>query len=202
MSGEPRCHFHRSELLPSEDRGGAAFGAGAGALSLIHNIFLRKQACLLMTALCLGLAYVLVACHSDRRESFYPSLTDAKKDGANDRGWLPDFLPESSRAIHEVHDISPSTTWCAFEFLPNDSDTLRKRLETAGIPALRVRRVLNPGMAWWPALFQGNIDLDKIRRAGFELYMVEEPETPSSTVDLLFAIDWQKGQGYFYRRRE
>jgi hypothetical protein len=46
---------------------------------------------------------------SDRYEAFYPSLADARKDGAIIRGWIPDeFLPRSSRSIHEVHDLSPS----------------------------------------------------------------------------------------------
>ena len=67
---------------------------------------------------------------SDRYESFYPSLADAEKDGAITRGWIPDdLLPSSSRAIREVHDLSPSREWCAFEFVPTDfQNRLRGRL--------------------------------------------------------------------------
>ncbi len=171
------------------------------ALSLTSNGLLRPKAPLLVTVLCVGLACVLVACHSDRRESSYTSLADAKKDGAIDRGWIPDFLPESSRAIHEVHDMSPSTTWCAFEFLPSDSQGLRKSLKSVGELAPSVRHVPNPGESWWPAMLDGNLDVGKIQKAGFELYMIEAPETPSSTEVLLFAIDWAKGHGFFYRTR-
>jgi hypothetical protein len=162
---------------------------------------LRPKALLLVTLLFVGLACLLVACHSDRRESFYPSLADAKKDGAIDRGWIPDFLPASSRAIHEVHDISPSTTWCAFEFLPSDSQDLQKSLKRVDELAPSVRRVPNPGESWWPDLLDGNLDVGKIQKAGFELYMVTAPETPSSTEVLLFAVDWTKGHGFFYRTR-
>ena len=71
---------------------------------------------------------------SDRFESYYPSLAEAKKDGAIDRGWVPDdILPSSSRNIHEVHDLSPSREWCAFEFAPNDSERLRKSLKSIGV---------------------------------------------------------------------
>jgi hypothetical protein len=171
--------------------------------ALTRSVGLRPRAPVLVATLFIGLTYVLVACRSDRRESFYPSLADAKKEGAIDRGWIPDFLPESSRAIHEVHDISPSTTWCAFEFLASDSRGLRNRLRSVdALPPPSVRSVPNPGESWWPALLEGDLDPVKIRRAGFELYMVVAPDTPSSTEVLLFAIDWANGRGFFYRTRE
>lgn len=77
-----------------------------------------SKAFLLLAVLCVGLASCLVAGCGDRRQSFYPSLADADKAEASARSWIPnDLLPGSSRAIHEVHEISPSTEWCAFEFL-------------------------------------------------------------------------------------
>jgi hypothetical protein len=162
---------------------------------------LRPKTLLLVTVLCIGSAGLLVACHGDRRESFYPSLADAKKDGAIERGWIPDFLPASSRSIHEVHDVSPSTTWCAFEFLPADSQGLRNSLKRVDELARSVGRVPNPGESWWPAVLDGNLDMGKIQKAGFEVYIIVEPETPSSTEVLLFAVDWAKGHGFFYRAR-
>ena len=171
------------------------------AVSLIGSGLHCSRAPLLVTVLCVGLACVLVACHSDRRESFYSSLAEARNDGAIDRGWIPDFLPQSSHAIHEVHDISPSTTWCAFEFLPSDSQDLRKSLKRVDELPPSVRRVTNPGKSWWPALLDGNLDVGKIQKGGFELYMIVEPETPSTKDVLLFAVDWAKGQGFFYRTR-
>jgi len=153
----------------------------------------------LVALLGVGLTCFLFACHNDRRESFYASLADAKKDGAIDRGWIPDFLPESSHSIHEVHDISPSTTWCAFDFLPSDSEGLRKSLKNLDGLARTVRRVPSPGEAWWPDVLQGKLDVTKIHNAGFELYEVTTPETSVTTETLLFSIDWTKGLGFFYR---
>ena len=169
----------------------------------MNMCWLRPKGLLLVTLLCVGSARVLVACHSDRRESFYPSLADAKKDGAIDRGWVPDdLLPDSSRDIHEVHDISPSTEWCAFEFLPADSQRLRKNLKSADTLPASVRRVPNPGVSWWPVVLKGNLDAEKIRRAGFNLYVFETPSTSVTTDVLLFAIDWPTGRGFFYRTRK
>jgi hypothetical protein len=157
---------------------------------------------LLVTVLCVGLACVLAACRSDRRESFYLSLADADKAGAITQGWIPDdLLPGSSRAIHEVHEISPSTEWCAFEFLPTDSQRLRKNIKSVDTLPPSVKRVPSPGVSWWPAALKGNLDVEKIHRAGFELYVVEKPATSVTTDILLFAIDWTKGRGFFYLAR-
>ena len=142
----------------------------------------------------------LAASLSDRYQSFYPSLAEADKDGAITRGWIPDdILPSSSRAIHEVHDLSPSTEWCAFEFDPADSQNLRKNLKRTDTLPVSVRRVPNPGVSWWPSMLKGNLDRERIRKEGFELYAVERPETSVTTDVLLFAIDWSKGRGFFYR---
>lgn len=173
-----------------------------GSSSVIRNGALHRQVHFLAFALCASLTCALVACHGDRRESFYPSLADAKRDGAIDRGWIPDLLPESSRGIHELHDMSPSTTWCAFEFLPAESQALRKSLKSVDVLAPSVRRVANPGKSWWPDMLVGSLDVGKIHGAGFELSMVVAPETPSTNEVLLFAIDWTKGQAFFYRTRQ
>jgi hypothetical protein len=145
----------------------------------------------------------LSASFSDRYESFYPSLADAEKDGAITRGWIPDdLLPSSSHAIHEVHDLSPSTQWCAFEFDPADSQRLRKNLKSVDLIPAPVRRLPNPQVSWWPRVLKGKLDMEAIHKEKFELYAVERPETSVTTEILLFAIDWPKGRGYFYSTSE
>src|SRR5712675_2420210 len=102
---------------------------------------------------------------SDRYESFYPSLAEADKDGAITRGWIPDdLLPSSSRAIHEVHYLSPSTEWCAFEFAPSDSQRLRKALKSVDVIPAPVRRVPNPHVSWWPSVLRGNLSMEMIHK--------------------------------------
>ena len=185
----------RQEVRAIRSQGIAREAAVSGMVAM-NKRRLRAKALLLVTILCV--TCVLIACHGDRRESFYPAFADAERDGAITRGWIPYFLPESARAIHEVHDISPSTEWCAFEFSPGDSERLRRSLK--GVDALprSVQRVPKPGVSWWPVLLQGNLEVEKIHRAGFELQMFERSETAVSTEVLLFALDWQKGRGFFY----
>jgi hypothetical protein len=168
-------------------------------LSLLTNGSPRRKASLFLAVLCVGLTCVLFVCSGDRNESFYPTLADADKAGAITRGWVPDdLLPGSSRAIHVVGEISPSTEWCAFEFLPGDSQSLRKNLKSVDVLPPSVRRVPSPGVSWWPAVLKGNLDVGKIHGAGFDLYVVVRPATSVTTETLLFAINWANGRGFFY----
>jgi hypothetical protein len=156
----------------------------------------------LLAALCgVVLICVFITFHRDRQESFYPSLADADKDGAITRGWIPDdLLPSSSRAIHEIHDLSPSTEWCAFEFVPTDSQNLLRNLKRVDVLPASIERVPNPGVSWWPSILVGNLDAGKIHKAGFDLFMLERPATSVTTAVWLFAIDWSNGRGFFYYR--
>jgi len=141
---------------------------------------------------------ILIGCRSSHdQESFYPVLANAKKDGAIDRGWIPEFLPDSSRSIHEVHDLSPSTVWCAFEFDPADAGNLRRNLKSLDSLASSIGRVTSPDVPWWPKLLQGNLDVRKIQDSGLKLYTVSRPISQVETETLLVAIDGPKGRGYF-----
>jgi hypothetical protein len=143
---------------------------------------------------------VLTGCHDTRSEYFYPSLAAAEKDGAIDRRWLPDFLPESSHAIRVVGDLSPSRDWCAFEFWPSDLDRLLKNAKKVDVLDPSVSRVPDPDKQWWPIVLKGNLDVGKIEKAGFRLYAIETPETSVTTTIWLFAIDMSDGRGFFFSR--
>ena len=138
---------------------------------------------------------------NDHSESFYPSLAEADKDGAITRGWIPDeFLPRTSRSIHEVHDLSPSTEWCVFEFVPTDSQSLITKLKLVDVLPQAVERVPSPGVSWWPVVLVGNLDVQKIHKADMDLYFMERPAISVRSRVWLFAIDWSHGRGFFYSR--
>ena len=171
-------------------------------IGLVRNGLHRASTPVSAAVLCVGLICIFVACHSDHRESYYPTLRDADKEGATTRGWIPDLLPQSSRNIREVHEISPSTEWCVFEFVPTDSQVLRTNLKSVSALPPSVRSVPNPGVSWWPAALNGKLDVEKIHREGFEIYVVERPADSVTTNISLFAIDWSNGRGFFYSTRE
>ena len=149
-------------------------------------------------AILLIVVWIVAPSHRDQ-ESFYPSMTEAAKDGAINRGWIPDdLLPHTSHAIHEAHDLSPSTEWCAFEFAPADAQYLRKNLKRVDVPPPFIRHVPNPHVSWWPSMLKGNLDTERIHSAGFDLYVIERPANSVTTEILLFAINWSEGRGFFY----
>ena len=150
-------------------------------------------------ALCLSLASVLVGCGGDRRQYSYDTLAEADRAGEVTRGWIPDdVMPGSSRAIHLVEELSPSHEWCAFEFLPTDTQNLRKNLKSVdGLPRA-VSRVPNPDAAWWPRMLLGSINASAVRDAGFDLYVVQRPANGVEMGIYLFAVNWPEGRGFFY----
>ena len=163
---------------------------------------IRPRAFVLLPTLYVTLFCILFAGCDESRDLFYSDLTGAAQAGELDRGWIPDYLPKTSRAIHLVELDSPSKVWCGFEFLPADSQSLREALKSVAALPPSVGRLPNPGKSWWPAVLKGNLDAEKIRQEGFELYIVESPaDSVSKWVDL-FAIDWSKGRGFFYGTRE
>ena len=142
---------------------------------------------------------VLFQACRESRESVYLSFADAVKAGEISHGWVPGFLPSSSRAIHLIYDPSSPRTWCAFQFSPNDSQPLRENLTSVDTLPPRGRRIANPGVSWWPDFLTGDVDVRTLHDHGFVPYVVVEPDIGSNTQLVLFAIDWEKGRGFFYR---
>jgi len=136
---------------------------------------------------------------SDRKEYFYQTLADAGKAGEATRGWIPDdLIPSSSRTIHLAEQLSPSKEWCAFEFPPDDGEILRRNLKSIDSLPPSVRQVRSPGASWWPEMLRGNLDVKKINKEGFQLYVVEKPANSVDMGIYPFALDWSKGRGFFY----
>ena len=136
---------------------------------------------LFASVLCSGLVSVLVACHGDRPESFYASLADARKAEASAQSWIPDdLLPASSRTIHVVGELSPSKEWCAFKFLPADSQNLLKNLKSLDALPPPVKYVRSPRVSWWPSVLEGNLDVEKIHTMRASSYLSsKDPRTLS-----------------------
>lgn len=164
-----------------------------------YPCFVKWTKTSLVTVICTGLTFILFEGCGDYQESFYPSLADADRAGAIARGWIPeDLLPQHSKSIHEVHEISPPIEWCFFEFPLADSEGFRKNLKRVDVLATFVKHVPSPGVSWWPSVLNGDLDREKIQKAGFELYSAEKPATSVTISVYLFAVDWAKGQAFFY----
>jgi hypothetical protein len=165
-----------------------------GAFSLVS----RFRGRVALVGICIAASALLQAC-SGRHEFSYATLADAIKAGEINRGWIPDYLPTSSHAIHIIYDPSSPRTWCAFEFSPADSQGLKKNLTSVNALPERLKRVDSPGVSWWPDFLRGDLDIARFHGNGFDAYVAEEPDVQSNTDLVLFAIDWAKGRGFFHR---
>jgi hypothetical protein len=156
----------------------------------------KLQSRIVLLAALLWTGTILAACGHDH-EPFYSSLADADKNGEITRGWVPEFLPKSSRDIRLAYDLSPSREWCGFQFDPADSATLKGTLRPADH---LVRTIPNPHVSWWPQVLTGTLNVDEISRSGLQLYLFTRPANAVDTEMYLFAIDWQRGRGFFFSR--
>lgn len=57
-------------------------------------------------------------------ESTYDDMADARKKGGIDSGWIPEWLPASTRAIREVHSIDTNLQVLVFQMAPGQAWTL------------------------------------------------------------------------------
>jgi hypothetical protein len=116
---------------------------------------------------------------------------------------VPDqLLPRTSKNIHVAGDLSLSREWCSLEFLPSDSEPLLGAVKAVDSLPVPLRRISSPHAQWWPSMLEGNLEISRIRRQGFELYIVERPETAVTKEIFLFAINRSGGKAFFYSTSE
>ena len=92
------------------------------------------------------LGAMLASCR-ERPEVLYPDAAAARQAGAVRRGWIPDWLPKSSRNIHEIHDLDTNQEMLAFSFSPADTPDLArlcKQVQRDGLKPVPF------SVRWWP----------------------------------------------------
>jgi hypothetical protein len=67
------------------------------------------------------LALVATACVVSTYEVSYPDLVTARQEDAVKRGWVPEWLPESTTAIHEIHDPGRGERWLTATLVEPDA---------------------------------------------------------------------------------
>ena len=92
-----------------------------------------------------GMAVIVASC-GERPEAFYADAAAARAARAIDRGWIPDWLPATARAIHEVHNIDTNQSLLAFSFDPADIPNVAQSCAQVS------REALKPApfdRSWW-----------------------------------------------------
>jgi hypothetical protein len=93
------------------------------------------------------LAGTLFASCRARPEVFYADAAAARRAGAMERGWIPEWLPASARAIHEVHDVDTNQSLLAFSFEPADRPVVSQWCVQIQRAALQPVPFTS---SWWP----------------------------------------------------
>jgi hypothetical protein len=79
-------------------------------------------------------------------DSDYDSMHDAKESGAIERGWIPNWLPQSAKRIHQTHHPSSNTWFIALEYGEVDREWFAKPcIRSEGSPPKNP----NPRVGWW-----------------------------------------------------
>ena len=126
----------------------------------------------------------------DDFESHYADVSAARRAGAFDRGWLPEFIPDDAKDISEEHKIDSSRTWACFS-TPAGPPTVRALLLKQGAtrvpgPIASAPRGLLRTREWWPA---------SMGEARLETYSLKE----SGGFTLNVGVDQAAGRVCFHR---
>ena len=143
-----------------------------------------------MATLALG-ATACIGPFSEDIESHYVDAAAARRAGAYERGWLPEFVPPSATDISELHNLDSNRTWACFSN-PGSLELLRSLLEKQG--ATRMTGPISGGppalvgtRSWWSAA---------MARPDVEAYRLDE----GSRFILLVEVDPASGRACFQRR--
>jgi hypothetical protein len=102
--------------------------------------------------LCPWLLILLVSCgrSADDFETTYANRQAAEEDGAFVRGWLPDFVPNSTMNIRESHNVDTNECWLVFDFDKSKENAIVVELSIpSGTPQLP-RSSSTQRRNWWP----------------------------------------------------
>jgi hypothetical protein len=96
----------------------------------------------------------LAACFlSETIESTYENIDEAVTAGAVERGWVPEWLPDTAVNLHEKHDLDSNASILRFSLSLTDFAIPLDCQETTVPPSATITA------DWWPA------DLHRTRRA-------------------------------------
>ena len=134
--------------------------------------------------LALGTAVLAASCN-ERPEVAYPNRAAVEAHGAIRRGWIPDWIPKSSRDLHEMHDLDTNKSMLVFQYDPKEQIQFGGACEAIS-PGSVPRAPFRAG--WWR--FEGPpSELAQDRQV---LYSCEAGRA-------YLAIEAKKGEVYYWR---
>jgi hypothetical protein len=123
--------------------------------------------------------------------SSYATFDEARAAGAMAPGRMPDKLPSGSHDLREARDLDTQRRWGLFSFPSDQRDQLLALLAPEEIGLTGQTCDVPARIEWWPVLLRGSLDDERIRATGLRAYR-------SKGGDLIFAVNWNQGRGYYW----
>jgi hypothetical protein len=142
-----------------------------------------------------AISIAVLGCVGPFSEDFelqYSDVNAARADGAFDRGWLPEIVPDDSIDIREMHNIDTNITWGCF-VIPSGTEEVSRKLKRLGAnrapgPVSSGPRSLLRVRTWWP---------QSMAMSTVETYRFDEA---GAQFTVIVGLDAQQKTACFYRR--
>ena len=83
-------------------------------LEVVSESFVMLKMKAFQRTLYLSPVILLAACNDLRLYDVYDDLEDVRREGAIERGWIPDWVPESATDIHDHHELDTNLRAVSF----------------------------------------------------------------------------------------
>jgi len=140
------------------------------------------------------LAILTFAACGERFEGSYRTAKEAREAVAAHKSRIPSMVPDGASNIHEYFDIDTNEVWGAFGFQASEAEPLRSQLRPVTPSELTGKELRVPAVSWWLEPLSGEIDPERLRRSGLEVYKYDQQQA----VVYFLAIDWPENRAYFW----
>jgi len=123
---------------------------------------------------------------TEQQEASYADLAAAERAGAIQRGWVPDWLPQSARGLREVHNLDTNQNMLAFRYDPSDQLAVPKScspVRPSEVPPIPF------AASWWPS----DVPPSKFVTHRHAFFSCE-------TGRAFLALSASEGEAYYWRR--
>lgn len=120
----------------------------------------------------------------------YASVDEARRAGAEQRGWIPPGLPDGASDLRIAY-LDGDHRWGLFSFPGGDAEALRALL--GGEISGAAPPCDPPGrLEWWPRVLRTPVGIETLHATNLRVYAAKDGR-------LTYAVNWNQGQAYYWR---
>jgi hypothetical protein len=85
-------------------------------------------------------------------KSYFPTYEEAENSGAMDRGWIPTYIPKSSKEIYEQHNLDTNTVHISFNYSQGDTQEIEENCS--------IKTTSDQGTVWYCENFGDKVTIE------------------------------------------